>query len=78
AIKFLNQPMLAVQVRRLRQVYREFQVKGDVKALLDVVDELRKSFGVEQGAGETRRTPTTVSLGREDLRLICFDFLTSA
>ena len=44
AIKFLNQPMLAVQVRRLRRVYREFQVKGDIKGLLGVIDELRKRY----------------------------------
>lgn len=75
AIKFLNQPMLAVQVRRLRQVYKEFQAKGEVKRLLGVIDELRKSFGVEQGTGETPRSPTTSSLRREDLRLICFDLL---
>lgn len=78
AIKFLNQPMLAVQVRRMRQAYRDFRGKGDVKGLLDVIDELRTSFGVEHGAGEIPRTPTTSSLRREDLRLICFDFLTSA
>lgn len=78
AIKFLNQPMLAVQVRRLRQVYKEFQAKGEVKRLLGVIDELRKSFGVEQGTGETPRSPTTSSLRREDLRLICFDLLTGA
>jgi Helicase conserved C-terminal domain len=74
-IRFLNQPMLAVQVRRLRQIHREFQSNSDVKFLLTALEEMRKAVGGEQ----LIREPTGKSrqLGREDLRLICFDMLTS-
>ena len=73
-IRFLNQPMLAVQVRRLRQIHREFQ-SSDVKLLLTALGELRKTTGGEQ----LTREPGGKSkqLRREDLRLICFELLTS-
>jgi hypothetical protein len=34
AIRFLHQPLLAVQVRHLRLAYRRFQAEGDVPALI--------------------------------------------
>ncbi|MGH7827548.1 MAG: helicase-related protein, partial [Candidatus Binatia bacterium] len=75
AIRFLNQPMLAVQVRTLRQIYRNFQAKGDIKVFLSTIEELRKTSGAEQmtreSAGKLKR------FRREDLRLICFDILSS-
>jgi hypothetical protein len=74
-IRFLNQPMLAVQVRRLRQIHREFQSKSDVKFLVTALEELRKALGDEQVIRES--TGKAKQLGREDLRLICFDLLTS-
>ena len=74
-IRFLNQPMLAVQVRRLRQIHREFQGKNDVKFLLSELEEMRQTIGGEM----ILREPTGKSkqLRREDLRLICFELLTS-
>ncbi|HUW35568.1 MAG TPA: phospholipase D-like domain-containing protein, partial [Planctomycetota bacterium] len=35
ALSFLNQPMLAVQVKELRRLLRQFQAASDVKILLD-------------------------------------------
>lgn len=79
SIKFLNQPMLAVQVRRLRQGYREFQNNGDIAALLNSVENLRATFsGVSNATDESRSTTNSGSLKREDLRLICFDLLSAA
>ncbi|MFQ5882320.1 MAG: C-terminal helicase domain-containing protein, partial [Candidatus Methylomirabilales bacterium] len=77
AIKFLNQPMLAVQVRRLRQAYREFRMARQIEVVLATVGELEKEFGGETRNGETpgRASPP---LSRDDLRLICFDFLSGA
>jgi hypothetical protein len=67
--------MLAVQVRRLRQIHREFQANSDVKLLLTAVEEMRKTTGIEQVLRES--TGKSSHLTREDLRLICFDLLTS-
>jgi len=74
-IRFLNQPMLAVQVRRLRQIHREYQSKSDVKFLLTALEEMHKAMGGEQSIREP--AGKSIQLRREDLRLICFDMLTS-
>jgi len=75
AIRFLNQPMLKVQVDVLRKAYKDFQAKREVKALLAAVADLREQFG-EQQTTTHKAEPTPVSrLSREDLKLICFDFL---
>jgi hypothetical protein len=75
AIRFLNQPMLAVQVRRLRQVYRDFQAIGNVQTFLGAIKELDKTAAGEQVMREPAEK--LQQLRREDLRLICFDVLTS-
>lgn len=75
AIKFLNQPMLAVQVRRLRQIHKDFQGTTDIKILFSSIDELRSGYSSEQ-AGNPVSAPVE-RLTREELRLICFDFVTA-
>ena len=73
-IRFLNQPMLTVQVRKLRQSFREFQTKSDIKLLLSAIQELKDASGDRQASrGPEQRAK---QLKREDLRLICFDLLT--
>ncbi|MBI3325246.1 MAG: hypothetical protein HYZ81_00880, partial [Nitrospinae bacterium] len=75
-IRFLNQPMLGVQVRELREAYRNFQRKADIKALLSAVEELRKKFGAQQANSHGAGANPIGRLSREDLRLICFDLVT--
>jgi hypothetical protein len=72
-IRFLNQPMLAVQVRRLRQIHREFQSKADVTDLLSSITELRATSGGAQLPKPPTRSPKQLS--RENLKLICFDIV---
>jgi superfamily II DNA or RNA helicase len=74
-IRFLNQPMLRIQIQKLRQAYREFQSKNDIKTLLSAIEELRKTSGGEK----VMREPAEKSkqLTREDLRLICFDVVSA-
>ena len=74
-IRFLNQPMLRVQVQRLRQVYRDFQSKSNLTSLLASLADLRKTVGGEQTRGPDR--DRLLQLKREDLRLICFDILSA-
>ncbi len=72
-IRFLNEPMLAVQVKALRAAARAFQAGGDVEALIESVAALREKFG---DPAKTDSTPRgSFSLTRDKLRLICFDFL---
>jgi hypothetical protein len=73
-IRFLNQPMLRIQVQKLRQVYRNFQSTSNIQILLESVRELQK----QAGAGPASTEPTTKPrITRENLRLICFDFLSA-
>jgi hypothetical protein len=74
-IRFLNQPMLSVQVRQLRQLYRDFEKDSDIKALLNLVENLRTDFG-EQASIEESGTKAA-RLSRDNLRLICFDLVSS-
>ena len=75
-IRFLSQPMLAVQVRELRQAYRDFQRRAEVKTLLGKVDDLRSKVGAPQAHHQSPDSWPVNQLSQEDLRLICFDFIT--
>lgn len=71
-IRLLNQPMLSVQIRELRVALRSFKAAGQVKVLIEAVRRLRHIVSEPAPAGgEAPRA----GLRREDLRLICFDFL---
>lgn len=74
-IRFLNQPMLGVQVRELRQAYKNFQKQGDIKVLLDTVKEQRERFNGKVETKEEAPIARGVNLVREDLKLICFDLI---
>jgi hypothetical protein len=76
AIRFLSQPMLAVQVRELRQAYRDFQHRAEVKTLLATVDELRGKVGEPQARHQSPGNGPVSQLSREDRRLICFNLIT--
>ena len=67
--------MLKVQVDALRKAYKGFQSKREIKALLTGVDELREQFGEQGATGRKESSSSIAPLTREDLRLICFDFV---
>jgi len=75
AIRFLNQPMLKVQMDALRRAYKDFQRKHDVKVILSAVEELRERFGEQQATIHNAGSAPVGSLHREDLKLVCFDFI---
>lgn len=74
-IRFLNQPMLTVQVRKLRQSFRAFQGKNDIKLLLKEIQDLHDASGGQQGMKEPAEK--SKQLKRDDLQLICFDVVTA-
>jgi len=76
-IRFLNKPMLKVQVDELRRAYKEFQRKGDIKALLVSVEAMGEGYGELEASGHPAASTPVGELRREDLRLICLDILTS-
>lgn len=73
-IRALNQPMLAVQVRELRKAYNSFQRSSDIGRLLNGLELSLKD--VAERNGDENSKPS-MSLNREDLRLICFEIITS-
>jgi hypothetical protein len=76
AIRFLNRPMLTVQVRELRRAYGEFQNGKDIQKLLGALDQPRERFGEGVGNGVASNSATpSAALSRDDLRLVCFDFI---
>jgi superfamily II DNA or RNA helicase len=77
AIRFLNQPMLSVQIRELRKSYKEFQITNNIGELLGAIDRLREQFGDTQENKKNSALKSATQLRREDLRLICFEVVTS-
>ena len=77
AIRFLSQPMLPGQLRMLRELARSQHSGAGVLELLENIGNLRATLGeaTTEAAGE--RTDGTRALRREDLKLVCFDFVSS-
>ena len=75
-IRFLNQPMLRVQVQALRKDFRAFQQTKDIRLLISNIEKLKISAGRDELISDTPARGQRLT--REDLRLICFDFLNSA
>lgn len=72
-IRFLNQPMLTVQIKSLRAALKDFKAVGQVRQLMDAVRKLRAMLA--EPDAPTYGQPDRLQLKREDLKLICFDFL---
>jgi hypothetical protein len=64
-----------VQVRNLRRAYKDFEVKPDIDLLIATVEGLLQKLGGEQATTATSESKPPIELKREDLRLICFDFV---
>ena len=75
AIKFLNEPRLAIQIKELREIYKAFTKDGQAKQLIDKISHMIKKTGVNEKRETTLATSSRSNLQREDLHLICFDFV---
>jgi superfamily II DNA or RNA helicase len=71
-IRILSSPMPRVHVRRVRELYAEFGRTNDVKTLLDGLRSLPES-PTPSGRPDASSGP----IKREDLHLVCFDFVCS-
>jgi hypothetical protein len=77
-IKFLNQPMLVVQIKELRAIHKDYQQTGDVVSLIGSLEQLIAKYQIKVN---NKSAATTTSLQRFDpnkLKLICFDILSGA
>ena len=72
AIKRLSGPMTQTAVRLLRKAFEDFQQRKDIAALAKSVGGVEKR-GEDHSLDQGQRQP----LNREDLHLVCFDFVWS-
>ena len=75
AVQKLNEPQPSVYVRALRKAYETFAASGDLTALLEAIGNLDTSTGNGAATGEDEDAIPRRAIKREDLRLICFDYL---
>nr|MBC8362164.1 hypothetical protein [Candidatus Desulfatibia profunda] len=75
AIKFLNEPKPAVQIKELRGIYKEFERSSDAKQLVDSVSQVIEATGAPERQSTISAPTSRINLNREDLHLICFDFV---
>jgi hypothetical protein len=74
AIRYLSQPLPGVQVKELRNAFQAFRKVQSIGSLLEAVLSLRTRYGTSSGVGSGE---TTKELHREDLHLVCFDYVSS-
>lgn len=72
SIRFLSKPVMKVHVRRLRELVREYQRDASLDVVLQRLRMMRADADPADPAGAAR-----TRIRREELRLICFDFLSS-
>lgn len=72
-MRFLSQPLPGVHVRALRSAHDSFAATRAIEPLLEAVREVRAQVGV---VGR-RREAAPAPLRREDLHLVCFDYVWS-
>lgn len=73
AMQRLRSPMTHTVVRELRDAYDEFQPNQNIVELLDYVRELVSPDGGSVNGSEDRQATLT----KEDLHLVCFDYVWS-
>jgi len=73
-IKFLSQPLPRIYAKRIKDSYKVFIDAKDIRGL---IDEIRK-IKIDSGKEETKISQkTSQPLKKEDLHLICFDYLSA-
>jgi SAM-dependent methyltransferase len=74
ALRYLQAPLARTHIGQLREAYQQFRGSGEPRVLLDAVLGLIVRYGGEPAAAAPA---ASVSLKREDLRLVCFDVVSS-
>ncbi len=71
AMQRVVEPQPSVYIKALRKAYERFQQTPQPESLLTAIKEL----GAETAASTTERAPAKEPITRDDLRLICFDYV---
>jgi len=70
-IKYINQPLTGVQVKGLRSAYQKFQTGHEIVELVTDIERLAETYGSRPHSAP----PPSESITRENLRLVCFEYL---
>jgi hypothetical protein len=73
ALQALSAPLPSSRIRALRAAYQEYGRIGEVEAFLSRVEEV----AVRDGSASREDRPPARALRREDLHLVCFDWVWS-
>jgi hypothetical protein len=77
-IEFLNGSMQNVQVSELKRMYKAYQQSQSIAGLISNVESMRSTYGVGANGQSEKASKPIAKLRREDLRLICFDVLSTS
>jgi hypothetical protein len=75
ALKYLAAPLPGAQVKDLRKAYQTFNGSRDPAALLDGILQMAATYGRTEGSNQDAKSVS--QLTRDDLRLVCFDVVSS-
>jgi hypothetical protein len=74
AIQRLNEPQPNVYIRALRKAYEAFTANGQIDELLVAVKSISSTTETPNN-GNTSNSESKSPVKREDLKLICFDYV---
>ena len=72
-MKFLGQPLPNVHIKTLRKAFDAYASSNQHDELIEVIKEIQ----TKAGATQQLQTPKGKTISREDLHLICFDYVWS-
>ncbi len=75
AIQRLNEPQPGVYIRALRKAYEAFTANSQIDELLTAVKSISSSTATPDAAASTPSPESKSPIKREDLKLICFDYV---
>jgi SNF2 family DNA or RNA helicase len=73
-IGFISRPLPRIYGRKLREFYKEFSANKDIAGLVEKVKKIRMESGKDEEVPLQKRPK---ALRKEDLHLICFDYLSA-
>ncbi len=75
-VRAIGQPMTSTHLRQIRDAYKEYTAQNDISILIDGVRAVLSEIGEEAGTG-TAVSPSQELIARENLHLICYDYVWS-
>jgi len=71
SLQRVNAPQPRVHLKLLKKAYQKFSTDGNVQGLIDIIN----TIGISVGSSGDMREQEKAILKREDLRLVCFEYV---